>query len=86
MHVLKSAVVAILQKLADWMDWPCPFGAALYFLPYTTRTNLQKTLDQLIFCKCLVNTVKFTKYLINVPKFIKFLVNSYHQRGVKHKF
>ena len=58
MHVLKSAVVAILQKLADWMDWPCPFGAALYFLPYTTRTNLQKTLDQLIFCK-------YTLYLVS---------------------
>ena len=50
----------------------------------TMRKNLPKTLDQLIFCKCLVNIVKFTKYLVNVPKFTKYLVNSYNQRGVKH--
>ena len=50
----------------------------------TMRKNLPKTLDQLIFCKYLVNIVKFTKYLVNVPKFTKYLVNSYHQRGVKH--
>ena len=24
MHGLKSAVLAISQKLADWLDWPCP--------------------------------------------------------------
>ena len=58
------------------------------------RKNLPKTLDQLIFCKYLVNIVKltkylvnvlkFTKYLVNIHKFTKYLVNSYQQRGVKH--
>ena len=48
------------------------------------RKNLPKTLDQLIFCKYLVNIVQFTKYLVNIPKFTKYLVNSYNQRGVKH--
>ena len=30
---LKSAILAISQKLADWLDWPCPVSAALHFLP-----------------------------------------------------
>ena len=34
---------------------------------YTMRTNLPKTLDQLIFSK-----FKFTKSFVNVPKFTKF--------------
>ena len=29
MQGLKSAVLAIFQKLADWLDWPCPVSAAL---------------------------------------------------------
>ena len=29
MHGLKSAILAIFQKLADWLDWPCPVSAAL---------------------------------------------------------
>ena len=29
MHELKSAILDIFQKLADWLDWPCPVGAAL---------------------------------------------------------
>ena len=29
MHVLKSAILAIFHKLADWLDWPCPASAAL---------------------------------------------------------
>ena len=29
MHGLKSAILAISQKLADWLDWPCPVSAAL---------------------------------------------------------
>ena len=56
----------------------CNFGM------YTMRTNLPKTLDQLIFCKCILNLSKFTKYLVNVLKFTKYLVNSYHQKDVKH--
>jgi hypothetical protein len=32
-HGLKSAILAIFQKLADWLDWPCPVGAALHFSP-----------------------------------------------------
>ena len=24
MHGLKSAILAIFQKSADWLDWPCP--------------------------------------------------------------
>ena len=40
MHGLKSAILAIFQKLADWLDWPCPVGAALHFRPYKmTRNN-----------------------------------------------
>ena len=48
------------------------------------RTNLTKTLDQLIFRKYLVNFLKFTKYLANVHKFTEYLAYSYHQKGVKH--
>ena len=28
-----SAILAIFQKLADWLDWPCPVGATLHFGP-----------------------------------------------------
>ena len=51
---------------------------------FTMRTNLPKTLEQLIFCNYTLNVLKFTGYLVNVPKFTKYLVNSYHQRDVKH--
>ena len=50
------------------------------------RTNLPKTLDQLIFCKYLVNFLKSTKYLVNVHKFTKCLAYSYHQKGVNTTF
>ena len=56
-------------------------------LPYqlnTMRTNLPKTLDQLIFGKYILNLSKVTKYLVNGLKFTKYLVNSYHQKDVKH--
>ena len=33
MHGLKSAILSISQKLADWLDWPCPVSAALHFRP-----------------------------------------------------
>ena len=46
--------------------------------------HYEKKLTKNIFCKYLVNVLKFTKYLVNVPKFTKYLVNSYHQRDVKH--
>ena len=46
----------------------------LILIQDTMRKKLPKTLDQLIFCKYTLNTLKFTKYL----------VNSYHQKGVKH--
>ena len=52
-------------KCAASVD-PCCKG-----LYYTMRTNLPKTLDQLIlvnFTKYLVNVLKFTKYLVNVHK------------------
>jgi hypothetical protein len=29
MHWLKSAILAIFQKSANWLDWPCPVSAAL---------------------------------------------------------
>ena len=29
MHGLKSAILAIFQKSANWLDWPCPVSAAL---------------------------------------------------------
>ena len=48
------------------------------------RTNLPKTLDQLIFGKYILNLSKVTKYLVNGLKFTKYLVNSYHQKDVKH--
>jgi hypothetical protein len=32
-HGLKSAILAIFQKSADWLDWPCPVSAALHFRP-----------------------------------------------------
>ena len=48
------------------------------------KKNLPKTLDQLIFCKYLVNVLKFTKCLVNVHKFAIYLAYSYHQKGVKH--
>ena len=31
MHVLKSAILAIFQKSADCLDWPCPVSSALHF-------------------------------------------------------
>ena len=33
MHGLKSAILENFQKLADWLDWPCPVSAALHFRP-----------------------------------------------------
>ena len=33
MHGLKSAILAIFQKWADWLDWPCPVSGALHFRP-----------------------------------------------------
>jgi hypothetical protein len=29
MYGLKSDILAIFQKSADWLDWPCPVSAAL---------------------------------------------------------
>ena len=29
MHDLKSEILTIFHKLADWLDWPCPVSAAL---------------------------------------------------------
>ena len=29
MHGLKSAILTIFQKLADWLDWQCHVSAAL---------------------------------------------------------
>ena len=34
MHGLKSAILAIFQKSADWLDWPCPVSAALKNRPH----------------------------------------------------
>jgi hypothetical protein len=31
MHGLKSEILAVCQKSADWLDWPCPVSAALHF-------------------------------------------------------
>ena len=31
MHGLKSVILAISQKLADWLDWSCPVSAAQRF-------------------------------------------------------
>ena len=31
MHGLKSAILAIFLKSADWLKWPCPVSAALHF-------------------------------------------------------
>ena len=35
----------------------------------TMRKNLPKTLEQLIFCKCTLNVLKFTKHLVNMGTF-----------------
>ena len=32
-HGLKSAILAIFQKSATWLDWPCPVSAALQNCP-----------------------------------------------------
>ena len=29
MFGIKSAILAIFQNSADWLDWPCPVSAAL---------------------------------------------------------
>ena len=29
MNGLKGAILATFQKLADWLDWPCPVSAVL---------------------------------------------------------
>ena len=55
-----------------------------FWVYYTMRTNLPKTLDQLKFGNYTLTLSKFTKYLVNVLKFTKYLVNSYHQKDVKH--
>ena len=39
MHGLKSAILAIFQKLANWLDLPCPVSAALQNCP--TYFNFQ---------------------------------------------
>ena len=33
MQGLKSAILVIFQKSANWLDWPCPISAALHFHP-----------------------------------------------------
>ena len=33
MHGLKSAILAIFHKSANWLDWPCPVSAALQTRP-----------------------------------------------------
>ena len=45
MHGLKSAILAIFQISADWLDWPCPVSAALQndsqdFFPSLLYSNL----------------------------------------------
>ena len=52
MHGLKSAILAISQKLADWLDWPCPVSALQeqdeYILqPKTSKSFLHKHSAQL---------------------------------------
>jgi hypothetical protein len=32
-HGLKSAILAIFQKSANWLGWPCPVSAALQNRP-----------------------------------------------------
>ena len=39
MHGLKSAILAISQKLPDWLDWLCPISAALHFCPELKLTS-----------------------------------------------
>ena len=46
-----------------------------HYVLITMRTNLPKTLDQLIlvsFTKYLVNALKINKYLVNVTKLAKY--------------
>ena len=76
--LLKLSFYSIKGQIFKFLAYPSteisPWsGQDCIFLPsYTMRTNLPKTLDQLIFSKfykkCLVNVLKFTKYLVNVHK------------------
>ena len=53
MHGLKSAILAFFfQKLADWLDWPCPVSALQeqdeYILqPKTSKSFLHEHSAQL---------------------------------------
>ena len=72
-------MVKISSKISScWLSYTAAVAAG------TMRKNLPKTLDQLIFCKYMLNVPKFTKHLVKVHKFTKYLVNSYHQKDVKH--
>ena len=65
-------------------SWELKFFCCFRFLwiswRFTMRTNLPKTLDQLIFGKYTLNLSKFTKYLVNVLKFTKYSQNQLNIR------
>ena len=51
MRGLKSAILAIFQKSANWPDWPCPNNTALQNRPQDlffllTPIDQRSTLDQ----------------------------------------
>ena len=60
-----SPLIPLKENRILWAKPYCLYKS----LAFTMRTNLPKTLDQLI---CLVN---FNEYLVNVPKFTKQFVN-----------
>jgi hypothetical protein len=59
MHGLKSTILAIFQKSADWLDWVCPVSAPLIFLFYETiiRSSNHRLVIQIqiqnVFCEWL---------------------------------
>ena len=73
-----------LNNISCAIPQPGFFQVRLRPVMTTMRTNLPKTLDQLIFGKYTLYLSKFTKYLVNVLKFAKYLVNPYRQKDVKH--
>ena len=54
MHGIKSAILATFQKLADWLDWPCPVCTGW-------RTLVESEFSWKLFFKMRVFQWKFSK-------------------------
>ena len=73
MHGLKSAILAIFQKLADWLDWLSPVSAALqndtkgFFSLLYSNLNLFFTYETIVI-HCAANKLKGILVLFLVGK------------------